>query len=190
MFKKITTMKAQGITCEGGREYVSYGVTESGQFQGIKYTDLNLEDEINAPLLWGLISEEHHTDFELSLMTVNRDILPHTDSNTKTVINWYLETGGYTTSFCTPRSGATKFKLPTQTDGLAYHFKDVVMGESFVAEPNSLYVLDVTKLHCVHSGEGKRVALNLATKLPYEQVISILKAKEEREDGAYNITNT
>lgn len=165
------------VTChptEGHKEYVKYGIGSGDKFEGIKYTDFDLMLSPDIHSFWNLIPTSCRKHFNISLMTINRDILPHTDSNTKTAINWYLDPSNYVTSFCTPLAHSQSFKLDTQTDGVVYAFEDVSMESSFVAEKNDVYVLDVTKLHCVHSGQGKRVALNLATNKSYDEVIDML----------------
>jgi len=158
---------------EGSMEYVKYGLGEGKNFQGIKYTDFTVSDYILREFLKIVPKEVRHL-FKASLMTINRDILPHTDSNTNTAINVYLESGGYVTSFCTPAEDAKPMKLPTQTNGVMYNFEDVTIYDSFFALPGEIYILDVTKVHCVHSGRrtGKRVALNMATEMPFDEVIS------------------
>jgi len=121
-----------------------------------------------------LIPEKHRHQFNMSLMSINRTILPHTDSNTRTAINWYLISGGYHTSFCTPKQDAKSCKLPTQTDGVIYRFEDVHFDERFKSEDGDVYILDVTKFHCVHSSRGPRVALNLCTNLSYDEVLGMI----------------
>jgi hypothetical protein len=66
-------------------------------------------------------------------------------------------------------------KLDNQTDGYAYKFEDVDTIASFVAEDGDAYILDVTKLHSVHSGSKKdRIAIALSTKLDFDSVCKIL----------------
>ena len=173
MYYKIPTQIPLCSPTEGDTEYIKYGLGEGEDFEGIKYTDFNVPEEAVAHF-WNLIPENRRSEFEISLMTINRDILPHTDSDSKTAINWYLKTGAYVTSFCQAKEGSESFQLFTQTDGVIYMFEDVEMEKSFTAEDNDLYVLDVTKLHCVHSGEGHRIAMNLSTNIPYDEVLELL----------------
>jgi hypothetical protein len=161
----------------GPTEYVKYGVGDGASFQGIKYTDFIQDaesDDTAIHELWNLIPLGKRKHFQLSLMSINRDILPHTDSNVRTVINFYLKTGGYVTTFCKPMCGAQSFQLPTQTNGFVYDFNDVMPQGSFVAKDGEVYILDVTRLHCVHSGKGARVALNLGTDLSYAEVLDMM----------------
>ena len=123
---------------EGPTEYIKYGVGEGLNFQGIKYTDFSVSEEAKS-LFRSLIPVNERKHFHMSLMTINRAILPHTDSNTKTAINWYIHEGGYETYFCEPKHDAKPFKLPTQAK------------------------------ECT-----PRVALNMATNLPFKNVVSLL----------------
>ena len=177
MYQKIPVQIDLPKPVEGTTEYVKYGLGSGPSFRGIKYTDFTnegTEDDLAIQELWNLVPSMYRRDFQISLMSINRDILPHTDSNVRTVINFYLKAGGYVTSFCEPLARAKSFQLPTQTNGVVYDFNDVSANESFVAEDGDLYVLDVTKLHCVHSGKGDRVAINLGTPLPYNDVIEMM----------------
>ena len=48
---------------------------------------------------------------------------------------------------------------------------------SFVAEDGEAYILDVTKLHSVHSGTEKdRIAVALSTKLDFDSVCKMFSA--------------
>jgi len=161
---------------EGTTEYIKYGIGEGAEFQGIKYTDFSIPNEVKN-LFWALIPSKERKHFHMSLMTINRAILPHTDSDTKTAINWYIHEGGYETYFCEPKHDAKPFKLPTQTDGCVYNFEDVTLMEGFSAKDGDIYVLDVTKTHCVVPKAEMctpRLALNMATNLPFEDVVSLL----------------
>jgi len=172
-FKFLFNNKVNSTPIEGNKEYVKYGLGEGKDFQGIKYTDFEV-DQSCKDYLWNLIPEKHRHQFNMSLMSINRTIHPHTDSNTRTAINWYLISGGYHTSFCTPKPGAKSCKLPTQTNGIIYRFEDVHFDERFKSEDGDVYILDVTKLHCVHSSKGPRVALNLCTNLSYDEVLGMI----------------
>jgi len=176
MFVKIKNIPPDEIPVSGHIEYVKYGLGEGSEFEGIRYTDF-VTRSVQEKTLLGLVPEKYRKHFRLSLMSINRDIFPHTDSNTKTAINWYLKAGGYKTSFCSPKHGARSFKLPTQTDGVVYDFSDVTVDKTFEAKDGDVYVLDVTKIHCVHrAGDAvDRIALNLATDIPFEEVIDLLR---------------
>jgi hypothetical protein len=171
--KTMHSIVVQDCKEEADKEYVKYGIDTDQGFKGIKYTGFKL-DAKGLKAFKDLIPEQYQDQFNMSLMSISSDILPHTDSNTKTVINLYIETGGYVTSYCKPKPNAKHFKLPTQTDGVAFSFDDVDLNESFIAKPGEVYVLRVDQLHCVHSGQGNRTALNYATSLPFEKVVEIL----------------
>lgn len=182
MFKKITTVPNVAPIEVGSEKYVSYGVYEDGEFRGIEYGAFNAPSFL-VDAFKQLIPDEYADQFYLSLMSINRPILPHVDSHTNTAINLYVETGGYVTSFCTPKENAKSFRLPIQDvrkDGIVYHFEDVDMTDNtFVAETGDVYVLDVSRLHCVYAANDpkckrNRVALNFATQMSYEDVLDII----------------
>jgi len=161
---------------EGSEEHVRYGFGTGEDFKGIKYTDFKVEDRIYSDLI-NIVPMEIRDEFETSLITINGNISPHVDSNFNTVINVYIENGGYITSFCTPNEGVAPGKLPAQTNGVIYEFEDVTIYDSFFALPGEIYILDVTKIHCVHTPckGSRRLALNLSTKIPFNEVVQYMR---------------
>jgi hypothetical protein len=174
MFHKLDIPMPDLSVSRGDREITKYGLDTDNGFQGILYNDCGPVLTGIAPLL-DRIPIQYHAKFWPMYMTINRDILPHIDSGVNTVINVYLESGGYQTDFNSPKEGATPFKIPNQTNGECYQFEDVDVLDSFIAEDGDTYILDVTKLHSVHTGAGERKALALSTLLPYDQVVALLE---------------
>ena len=172
-YKKIDiSFEAKGVAA-GNIDVVKYGIERSGRFEGIAYKNCIISHEMTASLLKHIPVKMRH-EFVPLHMHINRDIIPHTDSDVCTVVNLYVKGGGYTTDFNRPKDGAKPFKLPNQTDGCAYQFEDVDTVASFVAEDGDAYILDVTRLHSVHSGSEKdRVAVALTTNLDFDSVCKI-----------------
>ena len=175
-YKKIDIgFDAQEVSA-GPIDVVKYGIEKDGKFEGIAYKNCIISHKMTASLLNHIPIKMRHMFVPLH-MHINRDIIPHIDSGVCTVVNLYLKAGGYTTDFNKPKDGAEPFKLPNQTTGCAYQFEDVDTIASFVAEDGDAYILDVTKLHSVHSGSDKdRIAVALSTKLDFDSVCQMFEA--------------
>ena len=120
------------------------------------------------------IPKKYWDKFQPLYMHVNCDILPHVDSGHRTVINIYIKAGGYQTDFHTPKVDAVSFKLPNHQFG--YRFEDVNTLCSFVAQDGDAFILDVSRLHSVHSGkERDRIALALSTNLSFKEVCAFFE---------------
>ena len=174
-YKKIDIgFDAQEVSA-GPIDVVKYGIEKDGKFEGIAYKNCIISHKMTAQLLSHIPIAMRHKFVPLH-MHINRDIIPHIDSGVCTVINLYLKAGGYTTDFNKPKDGTKPFKLPNQTTGCAYQFEDVDTIASFVAEDGDAYILDVTKLHSVHSGSEKdRIAVALSTKLDFDSVCQMFE---------------
>ena len=172
-YKKIQLDISLADVVPGDTEVIRYGIDVDGEFEGIRYNTCTvMQDALKT--IQSAVPEQYQKDFIALYMRINRDIIPHTDSGVKTVVNTYLQAGGYTTDFNAPKAGATPFKIPNQTDGVSYQFEDVDVLHSFTAQDGDTYILDVTQMHSVHSGADKdRVALALSTHLPFEKVCEI-----------------
>ena len=181
-FKRIAVDLPDIVVSEGEREIIRYGRDTSDGFQGIKYNDCGPVITGLAPIL-DRIPIQHHAKFIPLYMTINRDVIPHIDSGVNTVINIYLKAGGYMTDFNKPKEGRKPFKMENQTNGECYHFDDVDLIDRFVAANGHVYVMDVTKLHSVHSGTGTREALALSTLLPFDQVCGFFEEKDDDWDN-------
>jgi len=177
-YKKIKVDLPDLVVTEGEREITRYGKDTEDGFKGIRYNDCGPTITGLAPLL-DKIPAEHHSKFVPLYMTINRDVIPHIDSGVNTVINIYLKAGGYMTDFNAPKEGRKPFKIENQTNGECYHFDDVDLISRFAAADGDVYIMDVTKLHSVHSGTGDREALALSTLLPFDQVCEFM----EKDDG-------
>jgi len=153
---------------------MQYGTTVNGEFKGIEYLLFESRNEEN---IWQVIPQEHRHNFFMSLMRVNTDVPPHTDSGIQTTINFYIRTDNCRTQFYKFKTDTpTTKQVENQTDGHIFSPADLIETESFVAESGSVWLLDISKPHAViPQGEfTERVAIALSSKLAYNRVADIL----------------
>jgi hypothetical protein len=156
-FKNITYVK--------GSEFVSYGGI-------ISYSDVG---ETNAEL-FDVVPEKYKNSFSLSLMEILSEVPPHTDSNVKTVINFYMNSGRYKTVFFDGDSDW--YQVANQTNGKVFDRNGLVENGSFIAHDGDAFCMDVSKIHAVDSLDGNpetRIAVCLSTEdYNFEQVCDML----------------
>jgi hypothetical protein len=152
-FAKIT----HDLTFEDIRakhEYVSYG----GR---IKYSTVDLTTDVLQAI------PQHYRDkFLVSLMEINNNIPPHTDSNIKCTINFYIKSGNFETKFWKVKEGVktNTYKIKNQTNGSVFDISCLTFDDSFIALPGEAYLLDVTKPHSVTTESvSERVAICVQT---------------------------
>lgn len=114
--------------------------------------------------------------FYTSFVDVDANVPPHTDIVDKVNINFYIETGDYTTTFYTSRNGSTRLTYADHGDGHVYNLDDLAPIDSFVAEPGDVYILNGKVIHGVNSdNQLPRRFLQVSTNvLDYDQVLEIL----------------
>lgn len=148
-----------------GAEAVSYGGI-------ISYLELN---SINRNLL-DVIPKKYQSSFVVSLMKISGEVPPHTDSDVKTVINFYVQPGNYKTVFFD--GVADSYQVKNQTNGRVYARDTLTEIASFVAKESDAFCLDVDKIHAVDSLDGnptERLAVCLSTcDYDFEQVCNML----------------
>jgi hypothetical protein len=142
--------------------------------KGIGYynVDLPKKDE-----LMFLIPKKYHKDFSITMMRVNTEIPPHTDSGIKSTINFYIQTGNCLTQFYKLAIDKPKTKqVKNQSDGLIYNENDLIRTTSFIAEPGEAWLLDVTIPHSVkpYGNFKERLAIAMSSTLCYNDVKQIL----------------
>lgn len=116
----------------------------------------------------------YRADFCLSLLKINGPVPPHTDSEVKTSINFYIEPGNYRTTFYTPEPKAVKRQIENQTNGYIFQPHELANRGSFVARPGDAYLLGVNEVHDVQ-GSGERTVMCLATdKYDFYEVLHML----------------
>jgi len=141
--------------------------------------------------LYSVIPEQYWDDFELTVMTINSQLLPHIDNDLITAVNFYIDPGNYRTVFYKPKADAEYFQPKVEVSGTAvpleeqigyvdavYQLDEVDEIGTFIANPNEAYLLDVREIHnVVPLGETTiRKALALRTKkYVYDEVLEMLK---------------
>jgi len=145
-----------------------FGKTVDGRFHGISY--FIVDGEIEAALL-ALLPDALQPRFICSYMVANHhDIPPHIDNGIQVSINCYVVTADATTSFYRFRQPRPAVEhLDNNDAGTAaglYRREDLDVVASFHAQPQELWVLDVTQPHDVVSapGQGAREAYCLQSR--------------------------
>ena len=147
---------------QGGQQ-VSYG-------GAITYYDA----EMAGYNVFNVIPEEHRKDFYLAVAKITSALPPHTDSQIKTSINFYIEPSNYTTTFYTPEPRAVKRQVENQTNGYIFQEHELANRGSFTAKPGDAYLLAVDRVHAV-KGSGARTLICLATdKYDFYDVLHML----------------
>jgi hypothetical protein len=147
---------------QGGKQ-VSYGDV-------ITYYDA----ELAGGSVFHVIPAKYRADFYLAVAKITSSLPPHTDSQIKTSINFYIDPADYTTTFYTPEPKAVKRQVENQTDGYIFQEHELVNRGSFKARPGDAYLLGVDKVHSVQ-GSGERTLLCLATdKHDFYEVLHML----------------
>lgn len=153
---------------------MSFGETIDDKFFGIKYCYADVKNNI----LDSILPKEYHKFFFMTIMQINREIPPHTDSGIKSTINFYIKTDDCLTQFYKFNTDKPKTKqVENQSDGYIFDLDDLIPTESFIAKPNEGWVLDVTKPHSVipQSEFKERLAVAFSSELEYDVVCDILK---------------
>jgi hypothetical protein len=164
MFIKLNK-QFDNITYSKGGEFVSYGGI-------ISYSEV---EGINSEL-FNVVPEKYRSEFSLSVMEILGEVPPHTDSDVKTVVNFYLESGDYKTIFFSGKTAS--YQVKNQTDGEVFERDGLVEIGYFVAKNGDAYCLDVDSIHAVdalHEDAGNRTAICLSTEnYNFEQVCNML----------------
>lgn len=159
-----------------------YAVTEGLKtFTGVDNKGIDYK-KIWSPepeMMYNILPKRYWEDFHLTIMTINRNIPPHTDSDILTTINFYIETDDCKTVYYEPLTNNLEtFQIKNQTNGFIYKKEQLKEIDSFVAQPMEVWVLDVRKIHSVESikEEPFRKAVTLGTKKhSYDAVCNMLK---------------
>ena len=149
---------------------IKFGETINDEFRGIEYFDISFDTKN----LLKVIPSNYRQDFCVTLMKINTEVPPHTDSGIKVTLNYYYETGDCVTTFYKFKDASKKYQIENQTDGFIYDEKYLEETGAFQAKPYEAWILDVSQPHSV-KGVGNRVAISLATNTySYEQVCNML----------------
>ncbi len=139
----------------------------------IEYNDFVLKQ---GGVLFVLPRKVRH-EFQTSVMKIRGPVPPHTDSEIKCTINFYIQTELCITKFYRLSGPATTCQVENQTNGFIYNKEDLVCIGNFIANPGDAWLLDVTKIHAVDPlyNLKERVALTVCTdKYSYEDVKEML----------------
>jgi hypothetical protein len=144
--------------------------------KGIGYYDL--DDRNNH--LFNLIKRPYRNHFFMNLMKINSNrIMPHTDSDIQVTINFYIQADNCRTVFYEPTEHCKTDKLPGQTNGNIFDPQYLIEKDSFIAENNEIWILDVTRPHSVErlsDNYSERIALCLQTnKFSFNETLKMLK---------------
>lgn len=153
---------------------ISFGHDIDGKFKGIEYLHVDCPEQDS---IWSVIPQRYRQNFYMTVMRINMSIPPHTDSGINTTINFYIKTDNCTTQYY-------KFKtdkpcteqVDNQTDGFIFREADLDKTESFTAQPNEIWLLDVSQPHGVTPIDfiSERVAIALSSTLEYNVVKELL----------------
>jgi len=151
-----------------------HGIYKDNKFYGIRY--YNLDEGDSNYVLENLLPKDLHDKFDVFLMIINHEnIIPHTDSDYKTVINYYIKSSEGVTSFWKlkneDQTHNVGIKLDSQTDGRIYKFNDLNCVYNFKAKDNELWILNVKEIHSVFGAKDERIAFSFASKLDYIDVL-------------------
>jgi hypothetical protein len=119
---------------------------------------------------------EYGQHFYTSFVSIDTAVPPHTDIVDWVNINFYIETGNYTTTFYKSDEHSSRATYADHGDGHTYNIKELEPIDSFVANPGDVYILNGKTVHGVSSNNQlPRKFLQVSTnKLEYDQVLDIL----------------
>jgi hypothetical protein len=164
MFMKLNR-QFNGISYSVGDMEVSY----AGIIGYFSVNDLKVD-------LFKVIPESYRSSFSVSEMKIVDSVPPHTDSDVKAVVNFYLQPNNYKTVFFGGNSPA--YQVPNQTNGQVFYRENLVELDSFVAKNGEAFCLDVTTPHALDSLDDvpkERIALCLSTHdYDFDQVCNML----------------
>ena len=127
---------------------IEYGIDTPMGFMGIKYSYIMTP---NDEELYRVVPNRDRDNCTLSVMELNYQIPPHTDSDIEAIINFYIRTDRCITQFYYPSTNpqAIAEGVSTQTDGAVFHEGHLKKSVRFMAHPGDAYLLDVSKPHSV-----------------------------------------
>jgi hypothetical protein len=142
--------------------------------KGIDYKKIWSPD---AEKIYSVLPRRYWQDFHITVMTIDCEIPPHTDTEILTSINFYLQTEGCKTTFYKSKVNIPKtLQVENQTNGYIYFKDDLIELDSFVAKDFEIWVLDVSQIHGVTGDFNLRKAITLGTFVhKYEEVVEMLK---------------
>ena len=170
-FVKLNTLN-NVMDIDFGESIIYHGVNRSIEF-------FKISDTIEQKLL-EIIPINYRQYFKGSFFSINNSyIRPHTDSDRKVGINFYIKGSNAITKFFNIKKDIMlkPEKVYGQTNGSVYQEYDLVSVGMFKAKPREIWILDVGKIHSViNPNREDRVAYTLSSNnLSYSDTIEILK---------------
>jgi hypothetical protein len=130
--------------------------------------------------VFSVIPERYRNKFIVLVMRITGNVPPHTDYKAVSTINVYLNPDNCITQFYDLNEEPTN--IQTVNNAKVFQKSQLVPRDSFVAEKDEVWLLDVTKIHEVQSLNEtqvpliNRVAIVLQTaSYSFEQVKEMLK---------------
>jgi hypothetical protein len=102
-----------------------------------------------------------------------RTIMPHRDHRGAVCVNYYFIPGDARTTFWTAKPTATAFRAPGEYTDNVYRFEDIDKECSFVANPNSCYLLNTGEIHSV--GMDRLDSIRKMIQLTFDQNVDYFK---------------
>lgn len=133
--------------------------------------------------IFSLVPERYRDKFVVLVMEITGSIGPHTDSEILSTINIYVTPDDCTTTFYNIDTDTkiNSIQIPNQTNGRVFDVRQLSKYDSFIAQADEAWLLDVTHPHSVTSNKidntpVKRTAIVLQSKYySFEQVKEMLK---------------
>jgi hypothetical protein len=123
-----------------------------------------------------VIPNSYRSAFSVSEMKIVYSVPPHTDSDVKAVVNFYIQPNNYKTVFFGGNSPA--YQILNQTNGQMFYRENLTELESFVAKEGEAFCLNVATPHALDSLNEipkERIALCLSThNYDFDQVCNML----------------
>lgn len=150
--------------------HTEFGIYDNGQFYGIRY--YTIDENLIHHLKKRVLPDHLYDKFDVLLMFISYDtILPHTDSDIKTVINYYIKTSDAVTHFWKLKSDkedVNTLQITNQTDGAIYPYEKLEHIYQFQAKDNDLWLLNVKQIHSVSDANDTRLAYCFQSRIPYD----------------------
>ena len=181
-YKMANFQKLKGIyhigECDIQDVQMQYGHQINNKFVGIQYCHVDFAEKM---AIMNIIPREYHKCFYMTIMRINTQIPPHTDSGIKSTINFYINTDNCKTQFYKFKNdNPKKEQIENQSDGYIFDSNDLEETDFFVAQPSEAWVLNVANPHSVipQSQFKERLAIALSSELEYDMVCDILKEEK------------
>jgi len=144
--------------------------------KGIEFYNV---DDYDKELILSVIPERFRHEFIIREMKINHSIPPHTDSYITATINFYVKTSNCKTEFFKKVDAAEGVKMTTQTTGRTFDANKLEPTDSFIAEDDDVWLLDVSSPHSIKSLSTTpvdRIAISLQSpKYDFSQLYEMLR---------------